>query len=72
EEDLTEVFGKFGDISEVHLVVDRDTKLSKGIAYVLYTLPEFAVRAFEELDNSIFQGRLLHILPARQQNSMKQ
>ncbi|KAI3994991.1 hypothetical protein MKX01_019805 [Papaver californicum] len=63
----------FGDISEVHLVVDRDTKRSKGIAYVLYTLPEFAVRAFEELDNSIFQGRLLHILPAKQQNtSMKQ
>ncbi|XP_026440981.1 multiple RNA-binding domain-containing protein 1-like isoform X2 [Papaver somniferum] len=73
EEDLTEIFSKFGDISEVHLVVDRDTKRSKGIAYVLYTLPEFAVRAFEELDNSIFQGRLLHILPAKQQNtSMKQ
>ncbi|KAI3864260.1 hypothetical protein MKX03_006093 [Papaver bracteatum] len=69
EEDLTEIFSKFGDISEVHLVVDRDTKRSKGIAYVLYTLPEFAVRAFEELDNSIFQGRLLHILPAKQQNS---
>ncbi|RZC91701.1 hypothetical protein C5167_027768 [Papaver somniferum] len=34
---------------------------------------QFAVRAFEELDNSIFQGRLLHILPAKQQNtSMKQ
>ncbi|KAI3960066.1 hypothetical protein MKW98_016790 [Papaver atlanticum] len=73
EEDLTEIFSKFGDISEVHLVVDRDTKRSKGIAYVLYTLPEFAIRAFEELDNSIFQGRLLHILPAKQQNtSMKQ
>ncbi|KAI3933990.1 hypothetical protein MKX01_016291 [Papaver californicum] len=69
EEDLTEIFSKFGDISEVHLVVDRDTKRSKGIAYVLYTLPEFAVRAFEELDNSIFQGRLLHILPAKQQNT---
>ncbi|KAI3925857.1 hypothetical protein MKW92_019338 [Papaver armeniacum] len=73
EEDLAETFGKFGDISEVHLVVDKDTKRSKGFAYVLYTLPEFAVRAFEELDNSIFQGRLLHILPAKQQNtSMKQ
>ncbi|KAI3973600.1 hypothetical protein MKX01_038722 [Papaver californicum] len=71
EEDLAEIFGKFGDISEVHLVVDRDTNQSKGIAYVLYTLPEFAVRAFEELDNSMFQGRLLHILPAKQQNTVR-
>ncbi|KAI3864185.1 hypothetical protein MKX03_015625 [Papaver bracteatum] len=71
EEDLAEVFGKFGDISEVHLVVDRDTNRSKGIAYVLYKLPEFAVRAFEELDNSMFQGRILHILPAKQQSTVR-
>ncbi|OVA01962.1 RNA recognition motif domain [Macleaya cordata] len=71
EEDLMEIFSKFGDVLEVHLVVDKDTRRSKGIAYVLYTLPESAVRALEELDNSIFQGRLLHILPAKQQNSSK-
>ncbi|XP_026440828.1 uncharacterized protein LOC113339821 isoform X3 [Papaver somniferum] len=70
EEDLAEIFGKFGDISEVHLVVDRDTNRSKGVAYVLFKLPEFAVRAFEELDNSIFQGQLLHILPAKQQSTV--
>ncbi|KAI3887283.1 hypothetical protein MKW98_031235 [Papaver atlanticum] len=71
EEDLAEIFGKFGDISEVHLVVDRDSNRSKGIAYVLYKLPEFAVRAFEELDNSMFQGRILHILPAKQQSTVR-
>ncbi|XP_026425511.1 uncharacterized protein LOC113321808 isoform X2 [Papaver somniferum] len=68
EEDLAEIFGKIGDISEVHLVVDRDTNRSKGVAYVLFKLPEFAVRAFEELNNSLFQGRLLHILPAKQRS----
>ncbi|KAI9091630.1 hypothetical protein K1719_028073 [Acacia pycnantha] len=64
EEELEEHFSKFGPVSQVHLVVDKDTKRSKGIAYILYTLPEHAARALEELDNSIFQGRLLHVLPA--------
>ncbi|XP_038980805.1 multiple RNA-binding domain-containing protein 1 [Phoenix dactylifera] len=72
EDELMELFGQFGDISQVHLVVDKDTKQSKGIAYVLYTLPESAVRALEELDNSIFQGRLLHVLPAKPQNPSTQ
>lgn len=72
EDELMELFGQFGDISQVHLVVDKDTKRSKGIAYVLYTLPESAVRALEELDNSIFQGRLLHVMPAKPQNPSTQ
>ncbi|CAN8274460.1 unnamed protein product [Cochlearia groenlandica] len=65
EEELTEHFSKFGEISEVHLVLDRETKRSRGIAYILYPIPECAARAMEELDNSIFQGRLLHIMPAK-------
>lgn len=68
EDELVELFSQFGDVSQVHLVVDKDTKRSKGIAYVLYALPESTVRALEELDNSIFQGRLLHVMPAKPQN----
>ncbi|XWS19950.1 hypothetical protein CRYUN_Cryun31cG0059500 [Craigia yunnanensis] len=65
EDELTEFFGKFGDVSQVHLVIDKDTKRSKGIAYILYKVPECAVRALEEVDKSIFQGRLLHVMPAK-------
>ncbi|KAJ6388412.1 hypothetical protein OIU77_026896 [Salix suchowensis] len=66
EDELEEHFSKFGNISQVHLVVDKDTKRSKGLAYIHYTVPESAARALEELDNSIFQGRLLHVMPAKQ------
>lgn len=38
------LFSKFGTVAQVHLVLDRDTKRSKGIAYVLYTIPECATR----------------------------
>ncbi|KAK8664519.1 hypothetical protein V6N13_084305 [Hibiscus sabdariffa] len=65
EDELTELFDKFGDVSQVHVVIDKDTKRSKGIAYVLYKVPECAVRALEEVDKSIFQGRLLHVMPAK-------
>ncbi|EFH47708.1 predicted protein [Arabidopsis lyrata subsp. lyrata] len=65
EEELTEHFSKFGDISEVHLVLDKDTRNSRGMAYVLYLIPESAKRAMEKLDKLPFQGRTLHILPAK-------
>ncbi|KAK6916042.1 RNA recognition motif domain [Dillenia turbinata] len=68
EDELEQLFGKFGDISQVHIVVDKEMKRSKGIAYVLYAIPESAARALEELDKSIFQGRLLHVMAAKQKN----
>ncbi|CAI0540771.1 unnamed protein product [Linum tenue] len=65
EDELEQHFSQLGDTSEVHLVVDKDTKQSKGFAYVRYARAESAARALEELDKTIFQGRLLHIMPAK-------
>ncbi|XP_071715693.1 multiple RNA-binding domain-containing protein 1 [Rutidosis leptorrhynchoides] len=65
EDDLREHFSQFGKVAQAHLVLDKDTKRSKGFAYILYVLPESAARALEALDNSIFQGRLLHVMPAK-------
>lgn len=72
EEELLDLFSQFGDVSEVHLVADKDTRRSKGIGYLLYAVPESAVRALEALDNSIFQGRLLHVMAAKPQNTTKE
>ena len=44
EDELAELFGKFGNIAELHLVVDKETKRSKGFAYVLYSDPEAAAK----------------------------
>ncbi|KAI6679849.1 hypothetical protein NL676_033730 [Syzygium grande] len=71
EEELEDLFSKFGKLAEVHVVVDKITRRSKGIAYIQYALPESALRALEELDYSDFQGRLLHILPALQKTASK-
>lgn len=66
EEELEEHFSKHGTINQVHIVIDKETRRSKGFAYVLFALPEAAARALEEMDSSIFQGRLLHVMPAKQ------
>jgi multiple RNA-binding domain-containing protein 1 len=44
EDDLRELFSQHGDVSQVHIVVDRESKRSKGIGYVLFASPESAVR----------------------------
>ena len=38
-----------------------------GIAYIRYTKPEDALSAYEAMDGTDLQGRLLHILPATEQ-----
>ena len=45
-------------------MLDPTTKQSKGMAYVTFAKPEDALAAYENLDKTSFQGRLLHILPA--------
>ena len=65
ESDLKKAFAPFGPISELHIPIDPETKKSKGVAYVLYLMPEHAVKAFRALDGSCFQGRLIHILPGK-------
>ncbi|GAB0492884.1 hypothetical protein MMPV_004154 [Pyropia vietnamensis] len=64
EDDLDTLFSRYGTLAEVHLVVDPDTRRSRGIAYILYVLPECAVAALAALDGEIFAGRILHLLPA--------
>ncbi|KAJ2765359.1 Multiple RNA-binding domain-containing protein 1, partial [Coemansia linderi] len=66
EEDLRAAFEKFGPLSEVHMPISKDTKRPKGFAYVLYLLPEHAVNAYRAMDNKVFLGRLLHVLPSKE------
>ena len=65
EDDLTKLLEPFGPLTEVLVHLDKVTNKSVGLAFVTFMLPEHAVRAYEALDGSIFQGRLLHILPAK-------
>lgn len=64
EDDFTQLFSPYGELEEVHIAVDTRNGQSKGFAYIKFANPEEAINAYIELDKQIFQGRLLHILPA--------
>ncbi|KAF9349882.1 hypothetical protein BGX26_011887 [Mortierella sp. AD094] len=72
EEELRKLFEKFGPLSEVHMPISKDTKKPKGYAYVLYLLPEHAIKAFTALDKKFFMGRLLHILASKEKPQPKE
>ncbi|XP_045606237.1 probable RNA-binding protein 19 [Procambarus clarkii] len=63
EDDLRELFVKYGEISDISLPICKFTRRPKGFATVTFLFPEHAVRAMTELDGTTFKGRLLHILP---------
>ncbi|KAF9903176.1 hypothetical protein BX616_001698 [Lobosporangium transversale] len=72
EDELRKLFEKFGPLSEIHMPISKDTKKPKGYAYVLYLLPEHAVKAFAALDKKFFMGRLLHILASKEKPQPKE
>lgn len=63
QDELTAHFSPFGPIEQVHIPVDAESN-PKGFAYVRFKDASHAVAAYEALDKTSFQGRLLHILPA--------
>ena len=65
EEDITKLFEKYGPLTEVTIPLDKEGSRPIGYAFVTFVFPEHAVRALEELDGSIFQGRLLHLMPSK-------
>ena len=68
EDEIQEVFSPFGSIIECHIPVD-DTDRNKGYAFVKFSLDEEASAAMESLDGTPFQGRLMHIIPARKEKN---
>ncbi|KAK6637952.1 hypothetical protein RUM44_008375 [Polyplax serrata] len=68
EEELQELFVKYGPISEFIFPIDSFTRKPKGFAIVTFLLPEHACTAFTELDGTIFSGRMLHLLPGMPNN----
>jgi len=52
EQELKDEFDQWGPVQYVNIVRDRDTKESKGFAYVKYYRPVHAARAFESCEKS--------------------
>ena len=57
EEEIRNLFEEVGDVSEVRLMIDKETGRSKGFAFVVMEDTEEAVIAMKTLNGRDFHGR---------------
>ncbi|KAL1517600.1 hypothetical protein ABEB36_001341 [Hypothenemus hampei] len=65
EKDLEDLFSKYGNLTELNMPIDIQSKQPKGFATITFMFPEHAVQAYTELDGTILQGRMMHLLPGK-------
>ena len=67
ETDLRDAFAAEGyDVSEVKVVMDRDTGRPRGFAFVEMATEEGATKAIENLNGRDLQGRTITVSEARE------
>lgn len=65
DDDLRELFAKFGELSEVKVMIDNYSGRSKGFAFVTFADEESAKKAIAELDGKDFKGRAIKVNEAK-------
>ena len=64
DNDLSDLFGQYGEVESVSIITDRDTGRSKGFGFVAMA-DESAEKAIAELNGTQFNGRSLTVNEAR-------
>lgn len=69
-DDVKAIFGEGGrTVTDVHIVMDRETGRSRGFAFVEVSSDEEAVAAIREVDGKMYSGRALTVKEARERES---
>lgn len=68
ESDLENAFGRFGEISEIKIITDRDTGRSRGFGFVTFADAAAADSAMEEMNGVSLDGRTITVNEARDRN----
>ena len=65
ESELTELFQAFGQVTRVHVAVDRETGRARGFGFVEMPNDEEAAKAIAGLNGKEVKGRALKVNEAR-------
>ncbi len=61
EQELRDMFERFGRVTRVFLAKDRDTGLAKGFAFISFADREDAVKACNKMDGWGFKHLILRV-----------
>ena len=64
ESDLQQVLEEYGIVDSVKLIVDRDTRRSKGFAFAEMPNVDEAQKSIEELNQAEYEGRQMVVKEA--------
>ena len=65
-ESVREAFASIGEVTDVHVVTDRDSGQSRGFAFVTMANPADAQRAIAEVNGALLDGRALRVNEAQE------
>ena len=69
ENDLREAIAEYGQVDSCKLIIDRETRRSKGFAFVEMPNEAEAINAIKELDGAEYQGRQMVLKEATPKRS---
>ena len=68
---LRACFAEHGDVTDTHVVKDRDTGRARGFAFVTMTTDAEASQAVAQLNGAMFEGRPLRVNVAEQRPAQR-
>jgi len=68
-ETVTSEFQAYGDVTDVHVVTDRETGRSRGFAFVTMGTTEAAAKAIAGMNGALVDGRALRVNEAEERQS---
>ncbi|KAF9668722.1 hypothetical protein SADUNF_Sadunf14G0033100 [Salix dunnii] len=70
EDDLRKVFSHVGEVTEVRLMMNPQTKKNKGFAFLRFATVEQAKRAVTELKNPLINGKQCGVTPSQDSDTL--
>lgn len=70
EDDLRKVFSQVGEVTEVRLMMNPQTKKNKGFAFLRFATVEQARQAVTELKNPVINGKQCGVTPSQDSDTL--
>ncbi len=68
-ESVRSAFSAFGEVTDVHLVTDRESGQSRGFGFVTMGSSDAAIKAIAQMNGSMLDGRALKVNEAEERQN---